>query len=132
MPSKTKNFMDSSEDSGGQYSRVASPFADAAAIMPGMRSSRSRLSWAIGTALFLILCGGIGGWLTVRYLNDPLRTLEAFPVAKYLDDYKGLAGSRFKGNLRVEADLGWKDGIGRLMLFTAPDDNRPVAVMIPV
>lgn len=31
----------------------------------------------------------------------------------------------------VEADLGWKDGAGRLMLFTCPDDNRPVAVMIP-
>jgi hypothetical protein len=31
----------------------------------------------------------------------------------------------------VEADLGWKDGVGRLMLFTAPEDNRPVAIMIP-
>jgi len=126
-----ETFMAGPEESGGQYSHVASPFAQAEAIMPGVRSPRSRLTWIVGLALFLIIAGGIGGWMTMRYLNDPLRTLEAFPVAKYLDDYKGLAGSRFKGNLRVEADLGWKDGVGRLMLFTSPDDNRPVAIMIP-
>ncbi len=123
--------MDASEETGGQYSHVVSPFAHAEAMMPSGRSPRSRMGWVIGVVLFFILAGGIGGWLTMRYLNDPLRTLESFPVAKYLDDYKGLAGSRFKGDLRVEADLGWKDGVGRLMLFTAPDDNRPVAVMIP-
>jgi hypothetical protein len=124
-------IMGATEDSGGQYSHVVSPFAEAEAMIPAARSPRSRLAWAVGTAIFLIVAGAIGGWLTMRYLNDPLRTLEPFPVAKYLDDYKGLAGSRFKGNLRVEADLGWKDGIGRLMLFTASEDNRPVAVMIP-
>jgi hypothetical protein len=123
--------MDTSEETGERYSHVASPFAHAEAIMPAARSSRSRLAWSIGATVFLIIAGGIGGWLTMRYLDDPMRTLEAFPVAKYLDDYKGLAGSRFKGSLQVDADLGWKDGGGRLMLFTAPDDNRPVAVMIP-
>jgi hypothetical protein len=42
-----------------------------------------------------------------------------------------LAGSKFKAELHVEADLGWKDGAGRLMLFSTPDDPRPVAVLIP-
>ncbi len=40
-------------------------------------------------------------------------------------------GSRFKGQLKVEADLGWKEGVGRLMLFSCPEDSRPIAVMIP-
>jgi hypothetical protein len=82
-------------------------------------------------AFALLGAGPFSVVLLTRYLNDPLRTLENFPVAKYLDSYRGLAGSKFKGQLRVEADLGWKDGVGRLMLFTCPDDNRPIAVMIP-
>lgn len=32
----------------------------------------------------------------------------------------------------MEADLGWKDGAGRLMLFSTADDPRPIAVLIPV
>ena len=123
--------MKTSEEAGAQFEHVVSPFAHAEAMVTSGRTRRSRMAWALGVVAFFILAGGIGAWLTIRYLDDPLRTLESFPVAKYLDDFKGLAGSRFKGNLRVEADLGWKDGVGRLMLFTATDDNRPVAVMIP-
>jgi hypothetical protein len=67
----------------------------------------------------------------MRYVNDPYRTLETFPVSKYFDDYQGLAGSKYKADFRVEADLGWKDGAGRLMLFSTSDDSRPIAVMIP-
>jgi hypothetical protein len=128
---RKESYMDASEEPGIQMREVVSPFAHAEPMAPGARSPGSRIGWIIITVAVLIVVGGIGGWLTMKYLNDPLRTLEAFPVAKYLDSYKGLAGSRFKGNLRVEADLGWKDGVGRLMLFTAPEDNRPVAVMIP-
>lgn len=123
--------MDASKESGVQYKGVASPFAHVEGLVPQGNSRRSKMVWVSTAVLMLIVAGGIGGWLAMRYLDDPLRTLEAFPVAKYLDSYKGLAGSRFKGNLRVEADLGWKDGVGRLMLFTSPEDNRPVAVMIP-
>lgn len=65
------------------------------------------------------------------YLKDPYRTLEAFPVAKYLENYRSMAGSRFKAQLRVEADLGWKEGIGRLMLFSSAEEPRPIAVMVP-
>jgi len=123
--------MEASKESKGEFGGVASPFAHVEGVMPKGKARRSRMAWVIGVAIVLVVAGAIGGWLTMRYLNDPLRTLETFPVAKYLEDYKGLAGSRFKGSLRVEADLGWKEGVGRLMLFTAPEDNRPVAIMIP-
>jgi hypothetical protein len=64
-------------------------------------------------------------------MSDPLRTLEAFPVAKYLENHRAVAGAKFKGELRVEADLGWKEGVGRLMVFTLPGDTRPIVVLIP-
>ncbi len=73
----------------------------------------------------------MGGFFVFRELNDPLRTLEAFPVAKYLDGYQALAGSKFRANARVENDLGWKEGIGRLMVFSFRDDPHPIVVMIP-
>lgn len=111
--------------------KVVSPFANAEAVIPSKKSNTGKIViWCLLGAL-LIAGGAFSGILLTRYVNDPLRTLEPFPVAKYLDSYKGLAGSKFKGQLRVEADLGWKDGVGRLMLFTCPEDNRPVAVMIP-
>jgi hypothetical protein len=111
--------------------KVVSPFANAEAVIPSKKSNTGKIIvWCLLGTL-LIAGGAFSGILLTRYMNDPLRTLEPFPVAKYLDSYKGLAGSKFKGQLRVEADLGWKDGVGRLMLFTCPEDNRPVAVMIP-
>lgn len=99
--------------------------------MPAKKSKAGKIALWIVVAVILVAAGGFGGVFLTRYLSDPLRTMENFPVAKYLDSYRGLAGSKFKGQLRVEADLGWKEGAGRLMLFTCPDDNRPLAVMIP-
>lgn len=111
--------------------KVVSPFAHTEATMPGKKSNTGKMVGWVVLALILIAAGAFGGVFLTRYLNDPLRTLENFPVAKYLDSYRGLAGSKFKGQLRVEADLGWKENAGRLMLFTSPDDNRPIAIMIP-
>lgn len=114
-----------------QQQKVVSPFAHTQAVVPTKKSKSGKIIIWIVVAIVLLGAGAFSGVLLTRYLNDPLRTLENFPVAKYLDSYRSLAGSRFKGQLRVEADLGWKDGTGRLMLFTCPEDNRPIAVMIP-
>jgi hypothetical protein len=57
--------------------------------------------------------------------------LEKFSVDKYLIDFQPLAGSKFKADFRVVADLGWKENVGRLMVFTAPNDSRPILVLIP-
>jgi hypothetical protein len=71
------------------------------------------------------------GYFVQRYLNDPYRTLEPFPVDKYLSDYRSLSGSKFKAEVKVSADLGWKAEVGRLMVFTIGTDSRPVVVLIP-
>lgn len=90
-----------------------------------------RLALWIALGLILVVAGSGFGIFLANRVNDPLRTLEAFPVAKYLEGHRALAGAKFKGELRVEADLGWKEGVGRLMVFTAAQDPRAIVVMIP-
>jgi hypothetical protein len=111
--------------------KVISPFAESEAVVLRKKVKRGKLILLIVGGLLLIIVGAVVAVLSMRYINDPYRTLEAFPVAKYFEDYQGLAGSKYKGDFRVEADLGWKDGAGRLMLFSTADDSRPVAVLIP-
>jgi len=109
---------------------IISPFSDTEShVLQKRRKSGVALWISLGVAICLVL--GIGGFFLTRYLNDPLRTLEPFPVGKYLESYKALAGSKFRGTLRVENDLGWKEGAGRLMVFSLRDNPHPVVVMIP-
>ncbi len=111
--------------------KIISPFAHSeASISPKKGSQTKILLW--GCLVFILLiAGSVGGVYLNRYLTNPYRTLEPFPVEKYLDSPHALEGSKFKADLRVEADLGWKDGVGRLMLFSTADDPRPLAVMVP-
>lgn len=110
--------------------RIISPFSDAEGHSAQKRRKTSFPLWiSLAVVLLAILAGG--GFFLASYLNDPLRTLEPFPVAKYMDNYRALAGSKFRANLRVENDLGWKEGVGRIMVFTLPEDPNPIVVMIP-
>jgi len=111
--------------------KVISPFAQSEATIAPRRGNGGKLFLFIGIGLLLMVFAAAITVFAMRYLNNPYRTLEAFPVAKYLDDYHALAGSKYKADFRVEADLGWKEGAGRLMLFSTADDSRPIAVMIP-
>ncbi len=113
------------------HERVVSPFAQAEATLSRPIRGRNRTILWVGVAAVLLLAGGVGGTFLARYLNDPLRTMEPLPIGKYFENYHSLAGSKFKGELRVEADLGWKEGVGRLMLFSTPMDSRSLAVLIP-
>lgn len=113
------------------HGEVASPFARTEASLPLTSHKTSRMALWIALGVGLLFFGGVGGTLLARYLSNPLRTMEAFPAGKYFENYRALAGSKFKGELQVEADLGWKDGVGRLMLFSTPSDSRSVAVLIP-
>ena len=93
---------------------IISPFSDAESpVLQKRRKSHLALWVSLGVVLCLVLA--IGGFFLTRYLNDPLRTLEPFPVGKYMESYKALAGSKFRGNLRVENDLGWN-----CLLYTSP------------
>lgn len=109
---------------------MLSPFSDAENQSHAKRRKNSPTVWIVVGFVLLAVCM-VCGFFLFEYLNDPLRTLEPFPVSKYLDSYKSLAGSKFRANLRVENDLGWKDGVGRLMAFTVRDDTHPIVVMIP-
>ena len=111
--------------------KVTSPFSNAEEAVPRQRKNSKKLFLWLGLSVVIFAVGAVGGIFLTRYLNDPYRTLEDFPVAKFLENYQSLAGSRFKAELRVEADLLWKDGFGRLMLFSTKEDSRPVAVMVP-
>ena len=109
---------------------VVSPFADVEADIPRKRHrNRGRFLW-IALSILLVAVA-IGGVAIIGYLRDPYRTLEPFPIGKYLENFRSMAGSRFKAQLRVEADLGWKEGVGRLMLFSSADEPQPIAVMVP-
>lgn len=110
-------------------SPILSPFSDAEQAVHPRRKKPPVLWICLGIALLLILA--LSGFFFIHYLNDPLRTLEPFPVSKYLDGYKALAGSRFRAELRVENDLGWKEGVGRIMVFSMQGEPRSLVVMIP-
>jgi hypothetical protein len=116
------------EEEGGPA--IISPFAQTtASVRPG-RPRGSRTLWLVSAALALVLLGNVA-YFTFRYLANPYRTLEPFSVDKYLADFQPLAGSKFGADLKVVADLGWKEDVGRLMVFNAPNDSRPILVLIP-
>jgi len=115
-----------------ESSRVASPFSGNEEIFPKATKGNSRLLiFGIAIGILVLIAGGIGGVFIMGHLNDPYRTMEPFPVAKFLESPLALLGSRFRGELRVEANLGYKEGIGKLMLFSTTEDPRPIAVMVP-
>lgn len=90
---------------------IISPFSDAEGHGFQKQRKNSPLVWiTLGVGLAILL--SVASFFILRQLNDPFRTLEPFPVSKYMENYKSLAGSKFKANLRVENDLGWKEGVG--------------------
>jgi len=127
VPAANPNLEDEDENP-----RVISPFAKTTStVQPrGGRGSGSWALWLVSTLLILVIVG-IVGYFTYKYLADPYRTLEPFPMDKYLADYRSLEGARFKADLKVSADLGWKAETGRLMVFTIENDTRQLVVLIP-
>jgi hypothetical protein len=119
------------EDDGASP-RVISPFARTTSTVQatGGRGANSWALWLVSSLLVLVIIG-IVGYLTYKYLGDPYRTLEPFPMDKYLADYRSMTGPKFKADLKVSADLGYTPEKGRLMVFTVQNDNRPLVVLIP-
>jgi len=116
----------------GDDTQIISPFAQTTStIRPA--AGRPKISWPmwVVSGVLVLMVLGNAGYFALKYLNDPYRTLEPFSVDKYLADFQPLAGSKFKADFKVVADLGWKEGVGRLMVFSAPNDSRPILVMIP-
>jgi hypothetical protein len=112
--------------------RVISPFAQTTSTVQtrGGGGGNSLALWLVSSLLVLVVVG-IVGYFAYKYLSDPYRTLEPFPMDKYMSDYRSLEGARFKADLKVSNDLGWKADTGRLMVFTVQSDSRPLVVLIP-
>jgi hypothetical protein len=121
-------------EDGSETQRVTSPFArTTSTVQPsGVRSSGSWALWLVSGLVGLVIIGVIG-FFTYKYLGDPYRTLKPFPMDEYLSDYRSLSGAKFKADLKVSADLGFKPETGRLMVFTLQNDtgNRSLVVLIP-
>jgi hypothetical protein len=127
VPAANTNLEDEDESA-----KVISPFARTTSTVQtrGGGGSGSMALWIVSSLLILVIVG-IVGFFTYKYLADPYRTLEPFPMDKYLADYRSMTGAKFKADLKVSADLGWKEETGRLMVFTIQKDNRPLVVLIP-
>jgi len=116
----------------GDDNPIISPFAQTtSSIRPS--ADRTRISWPlrIVSGILTLLILGNAAYFAVKYLYNPYRTLELFSADRYLADFQPLAGSKFQADFKVVADLGWKESVGRLMVFTAPNDSRPILVLIP-
>jgi hypothetical protein len=127
MSSQPNRLVDEADDN-----QVISPFAQTTSTVRPPKEAK-HVSWPLWiiSGLLVLLILGNAAYFAIKYLNDPYRTLEPFSVDKYLTDFQPLAGSKFKADFTVVADLGWKDNVGRLMVFTAPNDSRPILVLIP-
>ncbi len=120
-------------ESPEQPKPVVSPFAQTTAALPTQGGGgKSKIGMWVGIIVLVLAIGGMGSFFAMRHLNDPYRTLETFPVDKYLLDFRSLSGARFKGVLKVEADLGWNADTGKLMVFSSANgDSRPFVVLVP-
>jgi len=118
VPAANPNLEDESESA-----RVISPFAQTTSTVQtrGGRGASPWALWLVSSLLILVIIG-IMGYFTYKYLSDPYRTLESFPMDKYLADYRSLTGAKFKADLKAT---------GRLMVFTIQNDNRSLVVLIP-
>jgi len=116
----------------GESPRIISPFAQTTStVRRGSGSGTGSLALWIVSALLAIVVLGVVGYFTVQYLNNPYRTLESFPMDKYLSDYHSMIGNKFKAELKVSASIDYQADSGRLMVFTLPDDSHPLVVLIP-
>ena len=109
---------------------MVSPFAHASVAPPNPTQRKVPLKWLLIAAVML-LAGGGAAFAFSHFAADPYRTLEPFPLETYVGNYHALEGSRFKATLRVENDLGYSAGVGRLMVFSIEGDGRTVAALVP-
>jgi hypothetical protein len=127
MSSRSDRTVDEENDP-----QIISPFAQTTSTLRST-SPRMGISWPlwIVSGMLVLVIFGNAVYFAFKYLNDPYRTLPPFSVDNYLADFQPLTGSKFKADFKLVADLGWKENVGRLLVFTASNDNRPILVLIP-
>jgi hypothetical protein len=113
---------------------VMSPFEDAGVkAVPAKPKRQLPVQWIVAGASFAVavVVLVVAGWLVwSRTVSNPYRTLEQFSVERYFENPQALVGNRFQATLRVEGDLGWSAGAGKLMVFSVEGDPRYIPVLL--
>ena len=107
------------------------PFDGVSAKESGGSSSTRKMLVGLFSvvALLGVILGGMLIWK--KTVQNPYRTLEMFSAEKYFESPNALVGNRFQAILRVEGDLGWTSGVGKLMVFSMDRDPRYIPVLVP-
>jgi hypothetical protein len=111
---------------------VMSPFQDAPKPVEAPKKDfpvKSAIIIVYSTVVVLLLVLVVV-LLWRRTVDNPYRTLEVFPPEKYFESVQSLVGNKFQAKLRVEGDLGWSAGVGRLMVFSVEGDSRFIPVLV--
>jgi hypothetical protein len=114
-----------------QAQAVPSPFAHHQAQVShrsGGPGGKIILWVAVGFLAALLV--GFGAVQLQSVLNDPFRTLQEFPADRYFENYQALAGARYKADLRVENELGFKEGVGKLMVLGTQNSRYSLPVLV--
>lgn len=110
---------------------TVSPFAHhEAQVSHHPRPSGGKIALWVAAGFVAALLAGLGIFQIQKVINDPFRTLEVFPADKYFENYQSLTGARFKADLRVENELGYKEGVGKLMVLGTENSKRSVPVLV--
>jgi len=114
-----------------QAQAAPSPFADhQAQVSHRSRGPGGKTVLWIAAGFLTALVLGLGALQLQNVLSDPFRTLEEFPAERYLDNYQSVAGGRYKADLRVENELGFREGVGKLMVLGTENSRHSVPVLV--
>lgn len=81
----------------------------------------------VGVLITVLL--GLGALQLQNFRNDPSNLAE-FPAERYLENYQAVAGGRYHADLRVENELRFREGAGKLMILGTKNSQYSFPVLI--
>jgi len=90
-------------------------------------SSSAHPIWIIAALVLCIAAVG-GGYLIFGRTSDPFRTVQALPVAYYLQNSNSLRGNVYKIDATIAKSIEWSPKAGRLFSVEVGSDVLPVLV----
>lgn len=79
----------------------------------------------------VVLVAVVLSFIVGGFVKDDYRTLEAFDVEDYLENYERVLGGVFVLNGQVDAVLGSESKLGKLLSVKDVESDKFVAVMLP-
>lgn len=128
MEKPNSDEIDNLEDSP----QVNSPFSNSrVSIQPPHPTLTAKgLALWVGIALGVAIIVGAVIFSKELFFSH-LRTLREFPVQEYYENQTSLEGTRFRADLTIAGQIGWKETLGRLVNCTVGDGKLPVVVLVP-